>query len=87
VVLNLLLRYNNNNAKKEGKIPCVNSATSMEKEKSKHYGQVLPIEEIEKIFGFISSVVRLPCICRAFCRNDAISLTERLAVVEAANLW
>jgi MinD superfamily P-loop ATPase len=26
-------------------------------------------------------------ICRAFCRNDAISLTERLAVAEAANLW
>jgi ferredoxin len=34
------------------------------RQKSKHYGQVLPIEEIEKIFGFISSVVRLPCICR-----------------------
>jgi ferredoxin len=34
------------------------------RQKSKHYGQVLPIEEIEKIFSFISSVVRLPCICR-----------------------
>lgn len=34
------------------------------RQKKRHYGQVLPIEEIEKIFGFINSVVRLPCICR-----------------------
>ncbi|MDW7730222.1 MAG: 4Fe-4S binding protein [Bacillota bacterium] len=34
------------------------------RQKKKHYGQVLPIEEIEKIFSFINSVVRLPCICR-----------------------
>ena len=29
-----------------------------------HHGQVLPIEDVEKIFGFVNSVVRLPCICR-----------------------
>lgn len=29
-----------------------------------HYGQVLPIEDVERIFGFVNSVVRLPCICR-----------------------
>ncbi len=29
-----------------------------------HYGQVLPIEDVEEIFGFVTSVVRLPCICR-----------------------
>jgi len=34
------------------------------RQKRRHYGQVMPVEEIEKIFGFINSVVRLPCICR-----------------------
>jgi Pyruvate/2-oxoacid:ferredoxin oxidoreductase delta subunit len=32
--------------------------------KKVHFGQVVPIEEIEKIFGFVNSIVRLPCICR-----------------------
>jgi len=34
------------------------------RQKRNHYGQVLPLEEIEKIFGFVNSVTRLPCICR-----------------------
>ena len=34
------------------------------RQKRTHYGQVLPLEDIEKIFGFTNSVVRLPCICR-----------------------
>jgi len=29
-----------------------------------HYGQVVPIEELERIFGFVNAVVRVPCICR-----------------------
>lgn len=36
----------------------------VKRQKKIHYGQILPIEEIEKIFGFVNSVVRLPCICR-----------------------
>ncbi len=32
--------------------------------KKSHYGQVLPLEDVEKIFEFITSVTRLPCICR-----------------------
>ena len=32
--------------------------------KKMHHGQVLPIEDVEEIFGFVNSVVRLPCICR-----------------------
>lgn len=32
--------------------------------KKTHHGQVLPIEDVEEIFGFVNSVVRLPCICR-----------------------
>ncbi len=38
--------------------------TLINRQKQKHFGQVLPLEEIEKIFSFINSVVRLPCICR-----------------------
>ena len=29
-----------------------------------HYGQVLPIEDVERIFEMVSSVVRVACICR-----------------------
>ena len=34
------------------------------RQKKVHYGQVLPIEDVEQIFGFVSSVARLPCLCR-----------------------
>jgi len=29
-----------------------------------HFGQVVPIEEIKQIFGFVCSIVRVACICR-----------------------
>ncbi len=35
-----------------------------QKLKETHYGQVVPIEDIEKIFEFVNSVVRITCICR-----------------------
>jgi ferredoxin len=34
------------------------------RQKSHHYGQVVPIEDVENILGFVNSVTRLPCICR-----------------------
>ncbi len=34
------------------------------KMKKVHYGQVVPIEEVERIFEFIGSIVRVACICR-----------------------
>jgi ferredoxin len=34
------------------------------KMKKVHYGQVVPIEEIERIFEFVTSVARFACICR-----------------------
>jgi len=34
------------------------------KMKKKHFGQVVPIEEIEEIFGFLNSIARMDCICR-----------------------
>ena len=32
--------------------------------KKLHYGQVLPIEDVETIFGFVNKIVRIECICR-----------------------
>lgn len=32
--------------------------------KKVHFGQVVPIEEINQIFGFVNSIVRMACICR-----------------------
>jgi hypothetical protein len=33
------------------------------RQKKVHFGQVLPIEDVERIFSFVTSVIRLPCIC------------------------
>ena len=37
---------------------------AVNRQKRVHYGQVVPIEEVERIFDFVNSVTRLPCICR-----------------------
>jgi Pyruvate/2-oxoacid:ferredoxin oxidoreductase delta subunit len=35
-----------------------------QKMKNDHFGQVVPIEEIEQIFGFVNTIVRVACFCR-----------------------
>ncbi|MGB2630660.1 MAG: 4Fe-4S binding protein [Candidatus Omnitrophota bacterium] len=30
----------------------------------KHWGQVIPIEDVEKVLSITSSIVRIPCVCR-----------------------
>jgi Pyruvate/2-oxoacid:ferredoxin oxidoreductase delta subunit len=35
-----------------------------------HHGQVLPIEDVEKIFGFTNSIVRFSCICRTVMKSQ-----------------
>jgi len=32
--------------------------------KKMHYGQVLPIEDVERIFDFVGSITRVSCVCR-----------------------
>jgi NAD-dependent dihydropyrimidine dehydrogenase PreA subunit len=34
------------------------------RQKRDHFGQVVPIEDVEEILGFVNSVVQVPCICR-----------------------
>ncbi|MCA1900505.1 MAG: 4Fe-4S binding protein [Chloroflexi bacterium] len=33
-------------------------------QKENHYGQVVPMEDVEKIFELVEGAVRLPCVCR-----------------------
>jgi Pyruvate/2-oxoacid:ferredoxin oxidoreductase delta subunit len=35
-----------------------------------HHGQVLPIEDVEKIFGFTNSIIRFTCICRTIMKCE-----------------
>jgi ferredoxin len=37
---------------------------AVNRQKRIHWGQVVPIEEVERIFDFVNSVTRLPCLCR-----------------------
>lgn len=34
------------------------------RQKKNHFGQIVPIEEIENILDKVSSIIRLPCVCR-----------------------
>ncbi len=37
--------------------------------KISHFGQVLPVEDVEKVLGMADSITRLPCACRYFSRG------------------
>jgi len=32
--------------------------------KRDHYGQIVPIEDVERIFAFVNSIIRIACLCR-----------------------
>ena len=36
----------------------------IQRSKSSHYGQVIPLEDVEKILAMVGGAVRLPCVCR-----------------------
>jgi len=38
--------------------------------KKRHFGQVLPLEDVREVMGIVNSVVRVPCICRGLNRGD-----------------
>jgi ferredoxin len=60
------------------------------RQKRFHYGQVVPIEDLERILGFVNSVVRLPCVCRKvtlgkekrYCYGLSISPEEFSRILE-----
>ncbi len=41
----------------------------MTRRKISHFGQVLPIEDVERVLGMSDSITRLPCACRYFSRG------------------
>ena len=43
---------------------------STRKMKRDHFGQVVPIEDIEEILKIVGSIVRLPCACRRSLRGN-----------------
>lgn len=57
------------------------------RQKVNHFGQVVPIEDIERILGMMNSIVRLPCLCRRallgrdvnYCIGISMSPTGGLA--------
>jgi ferredoxin len=44
-----------------------------------HYGQVLPIEDVEAVLGIVGQVVRLPCICREVLEKKQRAVCYALA--------
>ncbi len=37
---------------------------AINRQKKEHYGQVVPIEDVERIFEFVNCIVRFNCVCR-----------------------
>ncbi len=46
-------------------VPDVVSKIATSRQKKGHFGQVVPIEDVDKILDQMTSVVRLPCVCRS----------------------
>jgi ferredoxin len=40
------------------------AAESAEDDKVEHFGQVLPLEDVERVLGMVDSITRMPCGCR-----------------------
>ena len=38
--------------------------------KKLHFGQIVPIEDLERILDFVNSVVRIACVCRHITRGE-----------------
>lgn len=43
--------------------PCVRMLAER-KQKAEHWGQVIPLEDAQRIMGLQSTIVRIPCVCR-----------------------
>ncbi len=46
-------------------VPDVVSKVATARQKKSHFGQVVPIEDVDKILDQIDLIVRLPCVCRS----------------------
>jgi ferredoxin len=64
-------------------------------QKRSHFGQVLPIEDVERVFKMVEKVIRLPCVCRKVTTGSknarycyGLTLDQRLcdSLDDASNL-
>ena len=39
--------------------------------KKMHYGQIVPIEDLQAVFEIVNSIVRIPCVCRKAMLNTS----------------
>ena len=46
-------------------LPDVASRVLTSRQKKSHFGQVVPVEDVDKILDMVDSIVRLPCVCRS----------------------
>ena len=46
-------------------VPGVVSRVATARQKKSHFGQVVPIEDVDLLFNEITSFVRIPCVCRS----------------------
>jgi len=46
-------------------VPDVVSRVATARQKKEHFGQVVPIEDVDSILDMVDSIVRLPCACRS----------------------
>jgi ferredoxin len=46
-------------------VPGIVSRVATSRQKKSHFGQVVPIEDVDKILDQIQSIVRIPCACRS----------------------
>ena len=47
-----------------GPVRSIAASIISSRQKVTHFGQVVPVEDIERIFLMMNSIVRLPCLCR-----------------------
>lgn len=58
-------------ARLPGPVRTILAAIISSRQKSRHFGQVVPVEDVKQILGIVNSIVRLPCVCRrALLRRD-----------------
>jgi hypothetical protein len=46
-------------------VPDLVSRALIARQKKTHFGQVTPIEDVDKVLDMVDSFVRLPCVCRS----------------------
>jgi ferredoxin len=46
-------------------VPGVVSRVATARQKKSHFGQVIPIEDVDRVLDMVDSIVRLPCVCRS----------------------